>query len=230
VSSESGATPAGTAPFADPDRTTRARVRDAAIARFSAEGIAAATLKTIAADAGVTAQLVIHHFGSKHGLAAACDQHVVATIREHKHAAMSAGAGLDPVQALRDAEREGPLLEYLARRLVEDSPEVEQLIDEAVDDAVDYMEAGVRSGLLKPTDRPRERAVVLVLWSLGGLVLHRHAQRLLGVDLTGSTEQQLGWILPATEILTDGVLQSGTLDLLRRATGPTQADDGKGAP
>ena len=38
----------------------------------------AATLRAVAARAGVSAALVLHHFGSKEGLRAACDEHLLA--------------------------------------------------------------------------------------------------------------------------------------------------------
>ena len=53
---------------ADADKTARARIRDAAIRRFARDGVAATSLKAIAADAGVSPPLVVHHFGSKAGL------------------------------------------------------------------------------------------------------------------------------------------------------------------
>jgi AcrR family transcriptional regulator len=208
--------PTGPAPYADPDRTSRARIRDAALARFAAEGVAGTTLKAVAVDAGVSAQLVVHHFGSKEGLATACDDHVLATIRDHKRAYLSSGPRGDLFQALRDSDADGPLLRYLARRLADDSPQVDRLVDEALDDAVAYGEEGVRSGLLTDLGRSREHLAVLLLWSLGAAVLHRHAERLLGVDiLTGGTEDQLAYLLPATELLTDGVLTRDALEQLR---------------
>lgn len=50
---------------------TRAAILAAARARFSAEGYERTTLRTIAADAGVDAALIIRYFGSKEGLFAA---------------------------------------------------------------------------------------------------------------------------------------------------------------
>ncbi|WP_051062818.1 TetR/AcrR family transcriptional regulator [Ilumatobacter nonamiensis] len=49
----------------DQARATRRRIIDAALARFTSEGYAAATLDSIAADAGVSVQTVYFHFGSK---------------------------------------------------------------------------------------------------------------------------------------------------------------------
>jgi AcrR family transcriptional regulator len=61
------------------DLTARARIRDAAINRFAVEGFGA-SVRSIASDAGVSAGLVMHHFGSKDKLRAECDAHLLATI------------------------------------------------------------------------------------------------------------------------------------------------------
>ncbi|MGH2689133.1 MAG: TetR/AcrR family transcriptional regulator [Actinomycetota bacterium] len=204
---------------AEHDRTARARIRDAAIARFAEDGIGATSLKAIAEDVGVSPALVIHHFASKEGLRDACDQYVVGEIRRSKRAAMAAGRELDPLGAVREFEQGPPLLAYLARTLTESSPHVADLIDEMLEDAVGYMAEGVDTGLLKPTDHPRERAAVLLLWQLGALVLHKHAERLLGVDLTGGdSEQLMKWWVPAAEILAKGVLDEAFHDRWRDAT------------
>ena len=55
------------------DLTARARIRDSAIVYFGRHGFQSATVRAIAADAGVSPALVIHHFGSKDGLREACD-------------------------------------------------------------------------------------------------------------------------------------------------------------
>ena len=39
-------------------------------------------MRAVAAEAGVSPALVIHHFGSKDALRAACDEHVLRVIRE----------------------------------------------------------------------------------------------------------------------------------------------------
>ncbi|HEX5969203.1 MAG TPA: TetR family transcriptional regulator, partial [Intrasporangium sp.] len=63
------------------DLTTRARIREAAIRRFAADGMEA-PLRAIAADVGASPALILHHFGSRAGLRGACDQWVLAQIRE----------------------------------------------------------------------------------------------------------------------------------------------------
>jgi AcrR family transcriptional regulator len=204
----SGMTPAG-------DLTARARIRDAAIARFAAEGVARTSVRAIAAEAGVSPALVMHHFGSKDALRVACDQHIAALVRERKLAAMAAGASLDPLAALREARDDPPVLRYLATTLVDGSPHVAELVDEMIDDATTYMEEGVRTGILRPTHDPRGRAAVLTLWSLGALALHEHVQRVLGVDLAGDPADAMAYFLPATEILGRGAITQGFYEHLR---------------
>ena len=60
----------------DSDLTTKARIRDTAMELFGAEGVAATSLRSVAAAAGVSPGLVVHHFGSKQGLVRAVDEAV----------------------------------------------------------------------------------------------------------------------------------------------------------
>lgn len=190
------------------DRTTKARIRDAAIACIAKYGVAATTARKVATAAEVSPGLVIHHFGSMDGLRSACDEYLVATIRRQEEAAMSSGPGFDVLAALRGAKVEA-LSGYLARVLVDDAPAVANLVDDLVDDAVDYMQRGVESGMLQPTANPRGRAAVLVVWTMGALVLHQHVERILGVDLTdpavGTDPAIASYAGPAYEILSRGI-------------------------
>lgn len=201
-------------PAAD-DRTTAARIRDAAIVCFADAGVAATSVRTIAAEAGVSAGLVMHHFGSKERLRSDCDHHVAALIREAKEKAAAEGAGIDPVGQIRAYEQGLPLLRYLARTLVDGSPHVAALVDEMVADATAYTEQAVETGLMRPSDDPRGRAAVLTLWSLGAVVLHEHVERILGADLTGTATDMAAYAVPAAEILGRGVLAPGVYERIR---------------
>ncbi len=191
------------------DRSTKARIRDAAIACIAELGARGTTARRVADAAGVSPGLVIHHFGSMDGLRAACDAHVAATIRKEKHEAMARGPGFDLLAALRQSEAQ-PLMAYLARVLTEDTDAVARLVDDLVADAEVYLEEGVASGMLRAASEPRARAAVLTLWSLGALVLHRHVERILGVDLTaaeiGTGPAVAGYVGATTEMLAEGVL------------------------
>ena len=203
------------------DRSTAARIRDAAITCFAADGVAATSVRAIASEAGVSAGLVIHHFGSKDQLRIACDEYVAGLIREVKGSAMAAGAGLDPLAAIRGFSGGPPLARYLAKTLVDGSPHVADLVDEMVSDAVGYIATGVQAGLLTPSDHPKERASILTLWMLGALVLHEHLERLIGFDITGDLaedpeETGSAYFGPVTEIL-GGFFTDTTKELLGEA-------------
>lgn len=216
----------------DPDdRTAQARIRDAAIAQFAEHGVKGASIRAIAKEAGVSPALVIHHFGSKDALRTACDEHVADTIRNRKRAAMAQGPNIDPLASLRAAREGVPLLRYLARTLVDNTPQVAGLLDRLVDDATEYMEEGVETGLLKPSRFPRERAALLTLWSVGAVVLHEHVERLLDIDLLGDwyeTPEATNYVGPALEIFAGGLMTDAAATRVRTAftadSTPAEAD------
>lgn len=193
----------------DEDRTTKARIRDAAITLFAEDGVAATSVRAIAAAAGVSPGLVIHHFGSKDALRVECDRYMAATIKEQKTTAMQAGANFDLLATLQQIREGPPVTRYLARTLVDGSPHVAEMIDEIVADGAKYMNDGVEAGLLRPTAYPYERAVVLTIWTLGALALHEHLERLIGVDLLGQPPTDMtaatAYVGPVLEIMTEGV-------------------------
>lgn len=174
------------------DRSTSARIRDAAVAVIAQHGPAATTARRVAAAAGVSPGSVIHHFGSMEDLRRACDEHVAAVIRERKQAAIAQGPSMDLLGTMREAQGDLLPLAYLAEVLAEDSAAVAALVDEMVADAVGYLREGIANGMIQPTDDLEAQATVLTIWSLGGLVLHRHIERLLGVDLTGRSTHAEG--------------------------------------
>lgn len=166
------------------DRSTRARIRDTALTCFAEAGIAATSVRAVATAAGVAPSHVIHYFGTKAGLRAACDELVAARIREQQAEVVGAGLDLDPLGALRRSRQGLPLLAYLARTVVEPSPSSDALVDQLVADSERYLDGLVANGLVLPSDDPRTRAVLLTFWSLGSLALHTQLARLLGVHLT----------------------------------------------
>lgn len=201
--------PRGAESLRDEDRTTKARIRDAAITCFSENGVSGTTARRVADAAGVSPGLVIHHYGSMEGLRRVCDDHVAASVRRYKTDALVSGPSLDVLAALRQS-RAGPLAGYLAAVLADDSPVVDELVDDLIEDARGYLEQGVASGMVSESADPDGRAAVVMLWSLGALVMHRHIQRVLGVDLTspdiGNDPALAAYALPAYEIFVGGML------------------------
>ncbi len=198
----------------------KARIRDAAIALFSENGVKGTNVRAIAAAAGASPPLIVHHYGSKEALTAECDRYVAEFLNERKRNGMRAGASFDPLAALREARDGSMFLRYLAVRLAEGSPQVAAMVDEMVSDAAGYMADGVESGMLRPTNYPYERAVVLTIWSLGALVLREHLERLLGVDIAAVPQEPTAasaYVGPVLEILTDGIVDADIAAKMRAA-------------
>lgn len=201
----------------DRDRTARARIRDSAITCFAEEGVAATTVRMIAAAAGVSPGLVIHHYGSKDGLRAACDQWLAERIHEVKNDAIDQGLDMSPLGAVRLLEGGPPIARYLARTLVDGSPQVSDLVDTLVANAVAMSKQSVANGLMNPTRDEESRAAVITIWSLGALVLHEHLERLLGESPIGRTEESPRYMRAVVDILTNPPLAAATGQLVAEA-------------
>ena len=69
-------------PVRDADLSPAARIRNAALEGFAEKGVAATSIRDVAATAGVSPGLVQHHFGTKAGLREAVDEYVIAVSLE----------------------------------------------------------------------------------------------------------------------------------------------------
>lgn len=200
--------------LAPPAGDARERIVAAATDLFGRHGVKGTSIKAIALQAGVSPALVIHHFGSKDGLRAACDRHLVEQIRATKTSAMTGSPAFYLPRTLAEMDESRPMLRYLARVLVDRSTAVDELVDEIVDDAVDYTRHAEDEGWIVPSRDRRARIVVLTLWSLGALVLHEQLDRLLGVDLLDEGGDVLPYLQASVEIFTDGLLTPEAAALL----------------
>jgi AcrR family transcriptional regulator len=81
---------------------TRARLIDAAIQRFAADGLGA-SFDVVAADVGVTKGALYHHFGSKEGLVEAVYKEAIRRHADRVIEASATGSGRDRLLALVDA-------------------------------------------------------------------------------------------------------------------------------
>ncbi|USQ79218.1 TetR family transcriptional regulator [Ornithinimicrobium faecis] len=196
-------------------RSGATRILEAAINLFGQHGVRGTSLRSIAQEAEVSQALVIHHYGSKEGLRRACDHHVASVTRSNKETTVAEGPQLDPFVTLRRIQESRPLLRYLARALTEGGEATRDLVDEFVADAHDYMHLAEEAGFFKPSATPRERTIVLVIWSMGALAMHEHLDRLLGVDFlaTDAPPESLGpYLRPMLELFTQGLMAEGAFD------------------
>jgi AcrR family transcriptional regulator len=153
------------------DLTTRARIRDAAVLRFARSGFGA-SLRTVAADAGVSPALVVHHFGSKERLHAACDEHVLAWIREAKRENLAAATSGRLVEVLASAEAQfAPMVGYVLRSLQAGGAVGRAFVEQMIADAEQYTAEAVEQGLVRPSRDEKARVRYLVLSALGALLL-----------------------------------------------------------
>ena len=154
----------------DSDLTTAARIRNAAIARFAHDGFGV-SLRAIAADAGVTAGLITHHFGSKDGLRRACDAEVLRLTEEVKRSSAYFGGPTDLMTQMSQVKEYIPATAYAMRSIVEGGELATELLDLFVKDAVSYTAAAVEAGTITPSRNEEARARYLLYSGFGALLL-----------------------------------------------------------
>jgi AcrR family transcriptional regulator len=173
------------------DRTARAVIRDEALRLFAERGPDAVRLREIAAAAGVSPGLVVHHFGSLDGLRAAVDDHV-ATAFDAMLTEATTNSSLDlydPAQIGTIAALlaghlppDSPMPGYLRRILVDDTPGGRQVFRRLFQVAQTALEALVAAGLASPGADPPARAAFLLVNDLAMLLLHDRVADVLGDD------------------------------------------------
>jgi AcrR family transcriptional regulator len=220
--------------------TTRQRIRDAALALFGAAGYDGTSVRDIAARAGVSPALVIHHFGSKEALRAECDALIVDEVlgrKESLHDAETGDLASTMQRWLADVEAHRASLDYLARMITDDSPAGDRLFDDLVQRTEAMLEQGVASGMMRESPDPRMTALIVAAHGLVPLLLERHLRRAVGEPgLSDALVRRM--TLPTLELYTHGLYRStvileaaeaalaGTLDTSR---GP-RSDKGAGDP
>ena len=151
------------------------RILVAALQRFAVAGLAA-PLRAVAQDAGVSAGLIIHHFGSREQLLAACDARALEVTVETKLEVMTGGTGVMLAQ-LAEVDRYAPVVGYVLRRLQAGGPMARRLVDGFVEAAEVYFARGEETGMITPSRDGAARARALTEMALGALLLQLPAQR-----------------------------------------------------
>src|SRR6202158_5349236 len=192
------------------DLTTTARIRDAAIEQFGEHGFSVG-LRAIAETAGVSAALVIHHFGSKEGLRKACDDYVAEEIRSEKSEAIQSDDPATWFAQMAEIESFAPLMAYLVRSMQSGSELAKTLWRRMIANAQEYMEEGVRAGTIKPSRDPQARAKYLAISGGGGFLLylqmHDNPTDLRAVLRDYGEEM----VLPPLEVYTEGLMTDSTM-------------------
>ena len=192
------------------DLTAAARIRDAAIDLFGRDGFTVG-VRAIAAAAGVSPGLVIHHFGSKEGLRAACDEYVAEVVRTSKSETIQSSDPATWLAQMAEIEGYAPLMAYLMRSLHTGGDLAKSLWRNMIDNTEQYMEEGVRAGTIKPSSDPKARARFMAMAAGGGFLLylqmHDDPSDLRAVLRDYGEEM----VLPALELYTNGLMTDSTM-------------------
>jgi hypothetical protein len=112
---------------------------------------------------------------------------------------------------MAEIESYAPLMAYLVRSMHTGGDLAKTLWQKMIDDAEEYLDDGVRTGLLKPSRDPRARAKYLSITGGGGFLLylqmHENPTDLRAVLRDYARDM----VLPALEIYTDGLMADSTM-------------------
>lgn len=192
------------------DLTAAARIRDAAIDQFGEHGFSVG-LRAIATAAGVSAGLVIHHFGSKEGLRQACDEFVTESIRTAKTESMQTSDPASWFAQLAEIESFAPQMAYLVRSMQTGGELAKAMWRTMIGNAEQYIEEGVRAGTIKPSPDPKARAKFLAMTGGGGFMLYIQLHDTPNDLRAVLHDYAQDMVLPALEVYTQGLMTDSTM-------------------
>jgi|SRR5947209_611482 len=195
-------------PVLESDLTAKARIRDAAMALFGNQGVAATSLRAVARAAGVSPGLVVHHFDSKEGLIQAVDEAGLAMINHALKEVSAEESGTEwmtrRAEVVAEFLRTHPALcDYLGRALSERTQASANLFHRLFGYAV-RDEHLVAAGALRADTDPFWRAMHQVMLVIGPLILRPLIERELGGELLAE-DNIARWTRARTDLLQNGL-------------------------
>jgi TetR/AcrR family transcriptional regulator, regulator of cefoperazone and chloramphenicol sensitivity len=194
------------------DLRASAVIRDEALRLFAEQGPDLVTVRQIAAAAGVSPGLVIHHFGSKERLREAVDAHVVgifdAMLDEMGSGDWREGLGTSfPEGVMRRLPSGSPVPTYLRRLLLAGSPAAAQLFRRLYAVSRAWVDRATELGILSQSGDMTVRTAFLLINDLAVLLLREHLADVLGVDPL-SPEGLVRWAEEIVAVYRDGIFAS----------------------
>lgn len=194
------------------DLTAKANIRNAALRLFAERGHDAVTVREIAAAAGVSPALVVHHFGSKEGLRAAVDEHAAqafdslfAMDEQDLAEAVTGDNWVSVAEMFARAFPHGsPLPAYLRRLLLVGDPAGAALFGRWVDLTRRMLDAMTELGAVRPAQDPAVLATFLLVNDLALVLLRNQIAAAIGVDPLTS-DGIARWTREVTDVYTRGV-------------------------
>jgi AcrR family transcriptional regulator len=175
------------------DLTGLALIRESAMRLTAERGWSAVPIRDIAAAAGVSSSLVVHHFGTKARLREAVDTRVTEVFAELLvqlgdagqigAADVQGGEFLSIAAAFHDrVGSDGVVLAYLRRLLIDGGPAATALFGSLYAATLASLADLESAGVLRPTTDAAVRAAFLLINDLAVVLLRDEVARVLGVD------------------------------------------------
>lgn len=183
------------------------RIRNAALSIFAAQGVGPTSLREVASAANVSIGLIQHHFGTKAGLVDAVDRYVTEVIRT----TLESGPGSVTVDEFGEQVtallvQHTPVVDYLARSLVECTPFGSSIFDTLIEMGTARWERRSEEGLTQPDLDNTWAALNMVLLFFGTVLLRPHVERVLGEQLL-SPAQVDRWGVAVKDMMTRGLMK-----------------------
>lgn len=168
------------------DLTAAAAIRIAAMELFAERGYADVTVRQIAAAAGVSPALVMHHYGSKDRLRAVLDERVgvfVESMLAELAKAPGEGGSATVAGLFADRlEREPAMAGYVRRLLADGGPAGVALFGRLYQATRAGVEAMEQAGVIRAAHDEPVRTAFLLSNDLAVLLLRPHITQVAGID------------------------------------------------
>jgi TetR/AcrR family transcriptional regulator, regulator of cefoperazone and chloramphenicol sensitivity len=188
-------------------------LRDTALTLFAERGPDAVSLRDVAAAAGVSPGLIVHHFGTKKALRQAVDDHVnaVATALLSSFTSTDGAAGTEMGIVAMFAEHLAgtSIIRYVQRVLASGDAGLD-LFDNWYQVTLSVVRSWSEAGLLQPTDDLEGLAAFLLVNDLGAFVLRDHIAETAGIDLE-TLEGMQRWTRIVMTVYSHGALDPQAL-------------------
>jgi len=176
---------------------------------FAERGFDATSIRDVAAEAGVSSSLVVHHFKTKARLKEATDARLISALAS-MIAELPTGEGADfnetagsMAEVLRD---EPELMNYLRRMLVDGGDAASGVFLGIVEATVTALAAQEAAGIVRPSVDARTRAAFLIVNDLGAIILRDLVEQAIGFDpLSPAGMRQWGAVV--MDVYTRGIYQ-----------------------
>jgi len=209
------------------DLTARASIRNTALRLFADHGHDAVSVRRIAAEAGVSPALVLHHFGSKAGLREAVDAWAAAHLDAFAAGSQDgsgeagglSGEGAAVAEALAGGDDssvaevfahafppDSPLPAYVRRLLLSGDPAGIDLFRRWFEVSRTMLAQMDAAGITRPTQQPDVRAAFMLASDVAVLVLREPLTAALGFDPL-SPEGLTRWAAEVSAITRGGLLR-----------------------